>query len=94
LPTDYTTESEIIREGLRALSERNTALETWLRTEGVARYDAYKRDPRGRPAEKVFAQLRQHHAKQAEVEPYFRDKPADLRVTGRLTRALGWPSVR
>ena len=73
----YGTEGEVIREGLRALSERDNALETWLRTEGVARYDAYKRDPRGRPAEKVFAQLRQHHAKQAEVGPYFRDKPAD-----------------
>jgi len=60
---DYATESEVIRDGLRALSERNAALENWLRTEGVARYDAYKRDPRGEPAEKVFAQLRRHHTK-------------------------------
>ncbi len=60
---DYATESEVIREGLRALNERDAALEDWLRTEGVARYDAYKRNPRGRPAEKVFARLRQHHAK-------------------------------
>ena len=59
----YATESEVIREGLRALSERDAALEDWLRTEGVARYDAYKRDPRGEPAEKVFEQLRRHHAK-------------------------------
>ena len=59
----YATESEVIREGLRALTERDAALEDWLRTEGVARYDAYKRDPQGEPAEKVFAQLRQHHAK-------------------------------
>jgi putative addiction module CopG family antidote len=62
----YATESEVIREGLRALNERDAALEDWLRTEGVARYDAYKRDPRGRPAEKVFERLRQHHAKRAK----------------------------
>jgi hypothetical protein len=47
----------------RPLREREAALEEWVRTEGVARYDAYKRDPRGEPAEKVFAQLRRHHAK-------------------------------
>ncbi len=62
----YATESEVIRDGLRALSERDAALEDWLRTEGVARYDAFKRDPRGRPAEEVFARLRQHHAKRAK----------------------------
>ncbi len=62
----YATESEVIREGLRALNERDAALEDWLRTEGVARYDAYKRDPRGRPAAKVFARLRQHHAKRTK----------------------------
>lgn len=43
-----------------------STLEQWLRTEGVARYDAYKCDPNVEPAEKVFAQLRQHHAKQTK----------------------------
>lgn len=62
----YATESEVIREGLRALKERDAALENWLRTEGVARYDAYKRNPHGQPVEKVFARLRQHHAKRAQ----------------------------
>ena len=60
---DYATESEVIREGLRALNERDAALENWLRTEGVARYDAYKRDGQAEPAEKVFAQLRRYHSK-------------------------------
>src|ERR1035437_1442316 len=59
----YATESEVIREGLRALNERDAALENWLRTEGVARYDAYKRDPRGQPAEKVLARLGHPHPK-------------------------------
>ncbi len=59
----YATESEVIREGLRALSARDAAEEEWLRTEGVARYDAYHRSPRrGRPAAEVFARLRAHHA--------------------------------
>ena len=62
----YATESEVIREGLRALRERDAALEDWLRTEGVARYDAYQRNPQGEPADKVFAQLRRHHAKRSK----------------------------
>lgn len=37
---DYASESEVIREGLRALKERDAAVEEWLRREGVARYDA------------------------------------------------------
>lgn len=65
----YATESEVIREGLRALSEREAALEDWLRTEGVARYDAYRRDPRAEPAEKVLAELRAHHAKRFKRSP-------------------------
>ena len=60
----YATESEVVREGLRALAARDAALEQWLRTEGVARYDAYHRDPSGgRPASDVFARLRARHAK-------------------------------
>ena len=59
----YATESEVIREGLRALQVQDAALEQWLRTEGVARYDAYHRDPsRGRPASEVFDRLRARHA--------------------------------
>jgi antitoxin ParD1/3/4 len=64
---DYATESEVIREGLRALKARDTAEERWLRTEGVARYDAYRRDPdNARPASEVFARLRKHHAKRTK----------------------------
>jgi antitoxin ParD1/3/4 len=32
---NYATDSEIVREGLRALNGRNSALEDRLRTEGV-----------------------------------------------------------
>ncbi|MEA2935569.1 MAG: antitoxin ParD1/3/4 [Variibacter sp.] len=58
----YGSESEVISEGLRALQLQEGVVEEWLRTEGVARYDAYHRDAgRGRPAEEVFARLRAHH---------------------------------
>ena len=57
----YATESEVIRDGLRALQERDAALEGWLRTEGVARYDAYQVDPsRGIPADRVWSELQRH----------------------------------
>jgi putative addiction module CopG family antidote len=38
---DYASESEVLREGLRALEAQEDAVERWLRTEGVARYDAW-----------------------------------------------------
>jgi putative addiction module CopG family antidote len=63
----YATESEVIREGLRALDAQEAAIEDWLRTEGVARYDAYHRGTsKGRPATDVFADLRAHHIEQTK----------------------------
>jgi antitoxin ParD1/3/4 len=55
----YASDSEVIRAGLRALQTQDAALEGWLRTEGVARYDAYHGDrTRGRPAAEAFARIR------------------------------------
>lgn len=42
---EYASESEVIRDGLRALQARDKALESWLNTEGVAAYDKLKADP-------------------------------------------------
>lgn len=42
---EYASESEVIREGLRALQEREEAVEQWLRTEVAAAFDAYKANP-------------------------------------------------
>jgi putative addiction module CopG family antidote len=42
---EYASESEVIRDGLRALLARDKALEGWLLTEGVAAYDRLKADP-------------------------------------------------
>jgi putative addiction module CopG family antidote len=42
---EYASESEVIRDGLRALQARDQALEKWLRTEVAAVYDEAKADP-------------------------------------------------
>jgi len=58
----YASASEVVRAGLRALEERDAAVERWLRTEVVAAYDALEADPkRAIPAEEVFASIRARH---------------------------------
>ena len=42
---EYASESEVIREGLRALFARERAVEAWLQTEVAAAYDATVADP-------------------------------------------------
>jgi putative addiction module CopG family antidote len=42
---EYGSESEVLRDGLRALQARDQAVETWLRTEVATAYDAIKADP-------------------------------------------------
>jgi antitoxin ParD1/3/4 len=60
----YASGSEVVRAGLRALQERDAAVERWLREEVAPAYDAMKADPaRGIPADKVFAEIRARHAK-------------------------------
>jgi hypothetical protein len=47
--------------GVRARRKRDATVEGWLRTEGVARYDAYHADPsRGVSADRVWDDLRRH----------------------------------
>jgi antitoxin ParD1/3/4 len=59
----YASGSEVVRAGLRALQERDAAIERWLREDVAPVYDAMKADPsRGIPAKKVFAELRARHA--------------------------------
>lgn len=55
---DYASESEVIREGLRALQERENAVEHWLRTEVTSAYDAYKADPaKAKPLDEAWERL-------------------------------------
>lgn len=61
----YASASEVVRAGLRALQERNDAVERWLREEVAPVYDSMEEDPgRARAAEDVFARLRERHANQ------------------------------
>ena len=54
----YASESEVIREGLRALFARDQAIEAWLRDEVAAAYDAVVADPsRAVTAQRVRARL-------------------------------------
>ena len=56
----FASASEVVRAGLRALQERDAAVERWLRTEVVAAYDEMKAHPeRGIPADQVMARLRE-----------------------------------
>jgi antitoxin ParD1/3/4 len=64
---DYASGSEVVREGLRALKQRDAAIERWLRQEVVDTYDRMKADPaRGIPAEQGFARLRQGRKRAAK----------------------------
>jgi antitoxin ParD1/3/4 len=67
---EYATESEVIRDGLRALQARDAALEKWLRDEVAKSYDEYAADPSiGIPAGEVMARLRaSYRARQAKSE--------------------------
>lgn len=59
----YASGSEVVRAGLRALRERDAAMERWLREEVGPVYDAYQTDPgRAIPAKEVFAEVRRLHA--------------------------------
>ena len=41
----YASESEVIRDGLRALFSQEEAVERWLRSEVVAAYDEMRSEP-------------------------------------------------
>lgn len=64
---DYASASEVIRAGLRALQERDHAVEDWLRNQVAPTYDAMRADPsRGIPAQSVFDDIRTVHAQKAK----------------------------
>ena len=59
---EYATESEVIRDGLRALLVRDRAVENWLRKEVGQAYDALKADPaRAVTVDQVRARLADEH---------------------------------
>ena len=63
----YASGSEVVRAGLRALQERDAAVEKWLREEVVGVCDAMDTEPgRSIPADQVFAIIRARHADQVK----------------------------
>lgn len=65
---NYPSASEVVRAGLRALQEKDTIIERWLRTEVVQAYDELEADPGSAiPAEKVFTRLQRHIADRLAV---------------------------
>ena len=59
---DYATESEVIRDGLRALMARDRAMEHWLQSQVGPAHDALKADPsRALPVAQVRKRLAAVH---------------------------------
>lgn len=59
----FASASEVVRAGLRALQERDAAVEHWLHTAVAPVFDAVEADPgRTMSADDVFAQIRARHA--------------------------------
>ena len=65
----YASASEVVRAGLRALQERDAAVERWLREEVAPTYDAMQADPsRAVPVSRVLQNLRAHHQKRLKAK--------------------------
>lgn len=61
---EYATESEVIRDGLRALLARDRAVESWLHQQVGPAYDALKNDPsRAVTTDRIRTRLAAEHDK-------------------------------
>ncbi|HRD45681.1 MAG TPA: type II toxin-antitoxin system ParD family antitoxin [Caulobacter sp.] len=64
---DYASESEVIREGLRALEAQEEAVEQWLRTEVKTALEDMETHPeRAIPAADVRASIERLHAERSK----------------------------
>ena len=65
----YATSSEVIRDGLRALQERNAAVERWLREEVAPTYDRWKADPSGAlTPDEMAERARKRHERRSQAK--------------------------
>lgn len=65
---EYASESEVIRDGLRALLARDRAVDTWLLQQVGPAYDALQAEPsRAVTAEGIRARLAARHAEKTKV---------------------------
>jgi antitoxin ParD1/3/4 len=59
----YATASEVVRAGLRALQERDAAVERWLREEVVEGHAEHLADPsKGVPADQILDRIKARRA--------------------------------
>jgi putative addiction module CopG family antidote len=59
----YASVSEVLRDGVRALHERDAAVERWLREEVIAGHQEYLADPsKGVPAEAILDRIKARRA--------------------------------
>jgi len=64
----YASESDVVREGLRALQVRDRAVERWLREDVAAAYDAMMADPsRAISSDELKAFLAEVYARTAKT---------------------------
>src|SRR5271156_6748627 len=63
----YASGSEVVRAGLRALQERDAAVERWLHEDVATVFDRMQASPeRAIPAEAAFAAVRGRHAERTK----------------------------
>lgn len=63
---EYATESEVIRDGIRALIARDQAVENWLNNQVGKAYDALSANPaRAISASQIRASIANEHKKQS-----------------------------
>jgi len=61
----YASASEVVRAGLRALRERDAAVERWLNEEVAPAFDRIREKSSSTlSAQSVFEEVRAHHARQ------------------------------
>jgi putative addiction module CopG family antidote len=59
----YASVSEVVRDGVRALLERDAAVERWLRDEVAAGHAEYLADPsKAVPADEILARIKARRA--------------------------------
>ena len=66
----YASVSDVVRDGVRALLDRDIEVEQWLRDEVIPGHDEYLADPtKGVPAEEIFDRIKSRRAGRATRRP-------------------------
>lgn len=63
----YASVSEVVRDGVRALLERDAAVESWLREDVVAGHQEYLADPsQGVPPDEILGRIKARRRAKAQ----------------------------